>query len=80
MVEKYAMFGVRCDGCGRVLEESDECGRRMMSIFGSKDDAVEQAEGCGWLADAGRIYCPDCTVYDEELDGYVPRMSVNDKR
>lgn len=69
MIREVTMYQAVCDGCGKThVNDSmgycawvDGCG------------AVEDACDSGWTEIDGKLYCPDCYEYDEEMDEYKPK-------
>ena len=63
-------FGVECDNCGEVHEESVTGFRIFVDECAATDGAYED----GWKEIDGNWYCPECIeklfVYDEETDEY----------
>ena len=61
MIIERTFFSVKCDGCGRELEDDAE-------EYAWVDDAkaVEDVAKDGdWLSIRGKHYCPDCHRYDD---------------
>lgn len=70
MYRKVTMYQIVCEGCGTVLNEEE-----MVTAWGDKGWANEQAQIEGWYIDGEHHYCPACCEYDEETDEYKPKAT-----
>ena len=53
----------------------DVCGKENNWVWGNPDKALDVALTMDeWHVIDGRLYCPDCYEYDEETDGYKPKV------
>lgn len=62
MITERTFYSVKCDGCGKDLEDIAE-------EYAWVDDerAVEDVAKDGdWLKIRGKHYCPDCHHYDDD--------------
>lgn len=70
MIEKVEMYQAVCDRCGESYYDefngfvawSDKCT--------AKDAAINGGE---WHEIDGKLYCPNCIEYDNEIDDYKPK-------
>lgn len=67
MIEKVEMYQAVCDGCGKSYYD-DFNGFVAWSDEVAAQNAATENE---WMEINGKLYCPDCYEYDEELDDYV---------
>ena len=58
-------YSVKCDVCEKTFENF-----KGISLFLSRDTAMEEAQDDYWLIDKHKCYCPECyeVTYD---DGYI---------
>lgn len=75
MIQKSTMYQAVCDGCKRILE--NKVFEEYDSVFDTEDDALYAAIENGWQEIDGKLYCPSCIEYDEDTDGYKPKMEKN---
>ena len=63
MIRKVEMYQAVCDGCGgkRTPCKSAERALFVASVIR------------GWNEIDGKLYCPDCVEYDEEIKSYKPK-------
>ena len=66
------MYQAVCDRCGKAFQFDDE--DKYPAIFDSPKQMQLALSSSGWLIDSGKLYCPDCVVYDEETDSYKPKQ------
>lgn len=72
-VRAVEMFTVDCDGCGRNADEGSD-----YAAWGDRESAVAMAkDGAQFEEFDGRLYCPECVVYDEEADEYRPKARAS---
>lgn len=72
MLKRFKAYVIVCNGCGCEFEtESGE------NIWHTEEEAENYAIDDDWLVDTdgGKHYCPDCQVWDEEQDAYVPKTN-----
>lgn len=55
IVEERPLFGLRCDLCGKLFEDSDG-----FSCWGDDCTPYELAPDYDWMELSGKWYCPDC--------------------
>lgn len=67
MIEKVEMYQAVCDGCGESYYD-DFNGFVAWSDEAAAQNAATENE---WMEINGKLYCPDCYEYDEELGDYV---------
>ena len=72
MVKKKTFYGIKCDGCGRMLSGEWDAD----AYYETKDFIEEVAIDSDWKKFRGKHYCPDCYQYgdNDELilrDGVV---------
>lgn len=60
MIYEEIMYGVKCDRCHEIYENSDGC-----TVSSDKYDMEEEACENDWQEIDGRHYCPDCYTRDE---------------
>ena len=63
------MYQAVCDECASIHFNE----LYIKDRFDNARMAVESAVGEGWQEIDGKLYCPDCLVYDEETDSYKPK-------
>ena len=64
------MYQAVCDGCGKVHVNEDLGYCAWVDEWSARNDAEE----AGWQEIDGKLYCPACVDYDEELDEYKPKQ------
>lgn len=63
MIQKVEMYRAVCDCC-----------RKEGWAFSTPALAVQHAKSrLQWQEINGKLYCPDCVEYDEEIDEYKPK-------
>lgn len=64
MIKEVIMYQPVCDGCGKgyVNEFLGDC------AWVDSSSAMENCAEDGWQEIDGKLYCPDCVEYDEEID------------
>ena len=62
--EKNPLFGVMCDRCGSLWEDSTNTGCEYFAELGYAED---EARGEGWQEIGGRMYCPNCWYHTEDV-------------
>lgn len=72
MVKEKTFYGIKCDGCGRMLPGEWDAD----AYYETKDFIEEVAIDSDWKKLRGKHYCPDCYQYgdNDELilrDGVV---------
>lgn len=67
MIEKVEMYQAVCDGCGKSYYDDFNGFVAWSDEVTAQDAATED----GWQEIDGKLYCPDCVEYDEELYDYV---------
>lgn len=63
MIREVTMYQAVCDGCGKWKPpcKTKEKAMYIASVWK------------GWKEIDGKLYCPDCYVYDKETDEYKPK-------
>lgn len=59
MIRSAKIFFPQCDCCGEELHELNSA---------SKDTAFDAALEAGWHSIGGKLFCPNCSVYDYDRD------------
>lgn len=72
MIREVDMYQCVCDGCGK--SHVDDFNGYV--AWSDETMAAEAAYESGWTNIEGKDYCPDCYVYDEELDEYTPKKKL----
>lgn len=67
MIKPVTLYDVICDRCGDSLASHDEC------YYNDEDCAEFVANESEWHNIGGKHYCPDCVVFDEDIDDYRPK-------
>ena len=73
MIQKVEMYQAVCDGCGAIFDEFDSY------AYESPESALYVALESDWREFDGKLYCPACVDYDEELDEYKPKQKEEKK-
>lgn len=76
MIEKVEMYQAVCDGCGESYYD-DFNGFVAWSDEVAAQNAATENE---WMEINGKLYCPDCYEYDEELDNYVVKKREKNEK
>lgn len=81
MIIERTFYSVKCDGCGKSLE--DDCEYDESAWWDSEEYAREVAENADFITVRGKDYCPKCYHYgdDNELvlsDGTVIKQDEED--
>lgn len=71
MIRKVDMYQCVCDGCGKGYVNEDLGYCAWVDAESARVNALES--DTGWQEIDGKIYCPDCVVWDEETDSYKPK-------
>lgn len=66
------MYQCVCDGCGKSHIDNFN----GYVAWSDENYAAESAYENGWTNIDGKDYCPDCYVYDEESDEYIPKNKL----
>ncbi len=67
MIEKVEMYQAVCDRCGKSYYDEFN----GFVAWSDESTARNAATENGWSEMNGKLYCPDCMEYDEELEDYV---------
>ena len=70
MIRPVTLYEGICDGCGKRLEYDGGA----ITAWADELTVSEFMQDRGWLEIKGKHYCPDCYVYDENIDDYVPKQ------
>ena len=68
MIRKIEMYQAVCDRCGKSYVNEDLGYCAWVDVESARENALES--DTGWQEIDGRIYCPDCIEFDEEIDDY----------
>ena len=69
MIKEITMYQAECDGCGNIYVSpvnNDWCWK-------SRKMALKNATNWGWEEIDGKLYCPDCFVWDRKNKCYKPK-------
>ena len=72
MIQKVTMYQAVCDGCGKSHVDELNGYVAWSDMWSAKNTAMDT----GWQEIDGKLYCPDCMVYDEETDSYKPKKEI----
>ncbi len=87
MIEQVKMFRVRCDICGKTLDEDNGCHGRTpddddvypeVTIWDDDVYALQQALDSGWTEEDGKLYCTSC--YAEQIEREEEEQLNNTKQ
>lgn len=68
MIRKVEMYQTVCDGCGKSYVNEDLGYCAWVDAESARENALES--DTGWQEIDGKIYCPDCVEFDNEIDDY----------
>lgn len=68
MIRKVEMYQAVCDGCGKSYVNEDLGYCAWVDAESARENALES--DTGWQEIDGKIYCPDCVEFDNEIDDY----------
>lgn len=69
MIKKVEMFQAVCDRCGKTHFAT----MSHTSTFATQGQAKRSAMNYDWLNINGKLYCPDCVVWDRKTKSYKPK-------
>lgn len=75
MIRKVEMYQAVCDGCGKNHVNEALGYVAWTDEWSAINDAVEDE----WQEIDGKLYCPDCVLYDEESDNFIVKTKGGEK-
>ena len=69
MIKKVEMYQDVCDGCGSIFEHPTT----GEYLYRSQNDALKSATSWGMEELDGKLYCPDCVVWDNKTKSFKPK-------
>lgn len=67
MIREIPTYQAICDGCGEIYKYKN-VGEKLLAAW-----LRESYLSNGWKEVNGKLYCPNCIEYDNEIDGYKPK-------
>ena len=66
-VKEVTMYRVECDGCGKGNDANS-----TFFAWADEEAALFEAAESEWLVNDDGQWCPDCYIWTDEKDSYVP--------
>ena len=73
MIQKVEMYQAVCDGCGDIFGYYDSNNVKRDFVFKSEQSARKTSKEWEWLEIDGKLYCPDCVVWDNKTKSFKPK-------